>query len=174
MGDGREPSPFLLMSSFAALAAILTLSTQSFAVQMVASQDVAGALPFAIPSLGMKGEVRPVFGSRLHIVTIALGEEPIEMEVSRFVLVAGDGTYAPIGAGGGADLIIPLDRLPIEREVGEILPSDAIVALTRRSSTSVTLEAGPRATVAFLYELPLASSVRALRLPDGRDLTVAP
>jgi hypothetical protein len=60
------------------------------------------------------------------------------------------------------------------REIGEILPSDAIVALTRRSSTSVTLEAGPRATLALLYELPLASAVRSLRLPDGRELAIAP
>ena len=29
-------------------------------------------------------------------------------------------------------------------------------------------------TVAFLFELPLNASVRALRLPDGRELVVAP
>jgi hypothetical protein len=147
---------------------------QTDAVQVLASQSIAEELPFAIPSLGLKGDVRPVFGNRLHVVTIALGEAPIETEVRRFLLVTTGGNYEPIGAGGGADLIIPLDRLPIDREIGEILPSDAIVALTRRSSTSVMIEAGPRATLTFLYELPLKSSVRSLRLPDGRELTFAP
>ena len=118
--------------------------------------------------------MRPAIGNRLHIVTIALGDEPIEAEVRRFVLVTASGNYEPIGAGGGADLIVPLDRLPIGREVGEILPSDAIVALTRTSGTSVTIEADPRATLAFLYELPRTASVRSLRLPDGRELTFAP
>ena len=174
-----RPSPFLFMSKVpSALAVILTiglsLSSQSFAVQMTASHDAADALPFEIPSLRVKGTVRPATGNRLHIVSVTLGEEPLETDVRRFVLVTTTGTYEPIGAGGSAVLIIPLDRVPVDKEVGEILPSDAIVALTRRSSTSVTLEAGPRATLAFLYELPLASSVRALRLPDGRELTVAP
>jgi hypothetical protein len=64
--------------------------------------------------------------------------------------------------------------VPLGQEVGEILPSDAVLALTRTSTTSVTLEVGPRGTVAFLYELPTTATVRALRLPDGRELTIAP
>ncbi len=152
----------------------LPLESQAFAAELIASQGIAEALPFAIPSLGLKGTLRPRAGNRLHVVTIALGEDGIEAEVRRFVLVTTAGNYEPIGAGGGADLIIPLDRLPIDREIGEILPSDAIVALTRRSSTSVTIETGPRATLAFLYELPLTSSVRSIRLPDGRELAIAP
>jgi hypothetical protein len=107
-------------------------------------------------------------------VTITLGEESIETEVRRFLLVTTDGTYEPIGAGGRDDIIIPLDRVPLGREIGEILPTDAILALTRTSATSVTLEVGPRGTVAFLYEVPAAARVRALRLPDGRELTVSP
>ena len=161
-----------------ALTVILTLglplSSQSFTVQLTASHDAADALPFEIPSLHVKGTVRPAPGCRLHIVSITLGEEPIETEARRFVLVTTTGTYEPIGAGGSAVLIIPFERVPLDKEVGEILPSDAIVALTRRSATSVVLEAGPRATLAFLYELPLAASVRSLRLPDGRELTVVP
>ena len=106
---------------------------------------------------------------------MALGEESIDAEVERFVLVAGNGaTYQPIGAGGRPDLIVPLDRIPLGREVGEILPSDAIISLVRRSVTSVGLEVGPRGTIAFLYELPAATAVRALRLPDGRELTTVP
>lgn len=86
-----------------ALAAIVTLAlplaSQSFAAQVITSQGIAEALPFAIPSLGLKGDVRPVFGNRLHLVSIALGDEPIETEVRRFVLVTTTGSYEPIGAG---------------------------------------------------------------------------
>ena len=160
------------------LAVILTLglplSSQSFAARVTANRAIVEALPFEIPSLRLKGSIRATAGARLHSVTITLGEEPIETDVRRFVLVTGDGTFEPIGAGGRDDIIIPLDRVPLGREVGEILPSDAILALTRTSPTSVTLEVGPRGTVAFLYELPAAARVRSLRLPDGRELTVTP
>ena len=160
------------------LAAILTLglpfSPQSFAAQITEHREIVDALPFEIPSLRLKGSVRPAPGARLYAVTLTLGEEPIETDVRRFLLVTSDGAAEPIGAGGRADIIIPLDRVPLGREVGEILPSDAVLALTRTSTTSVTLEVGPRGTVAFLYELRASASVRALRLPDGRELTIAP
>ena len=151
---------------------ILSLAV-ALLITLVSSHDVAGALVFEIPSLRVKGSVSPAAGHRLHLVSLALGEEPIEAEVRGFVLLATTGSYEPIGAGASDVLIIPLDRVPIGQEVGEILPSDAILALTRTSATSVTLEVGPRGTVAFLYELPLAASVRALRLPGGRELPVA-
>ena len=47
-----------------------------------------------------------------------------------------------------------------------------MIVLTRRSADRVALEAGPRSTVVFLYEVPLTASVRALRLPDGRELAI--
>jgi len=160
------------------LAVILTLglplSSQSFAAQVTANRAIVEALPFEIPSLRLKGSIRPAAGARLHSVTITLGAEPIETDVRRFVLLTSDGPCEPIGAGGRDDIIIPLDRVPLGREVGEILTSDAILALTRTSPTSVRLEVGPRGTVAFLYELRTAATVRALRLPDGRELTIAP
>ena len=160
------------------LAAILTLglplSSQSFPAQVTASRAILEPLPFEISSLHLRGTVRPAAGARLHSVTITLGEEPIETEVRRFLLVTTTDTYEPIGVGGRDDIIIPLDRVPLGREIGEILPTDAILALTRTSAASVTLEVGPRGTVAFLYEVPAAAKVRALRLPDGRELTVAP
>jgi hypothetical protein len=158
----------------AALMLALPFSSQSFAAQVTDHREIVDALPFEIPSLRLKGSVRPAAGARLYAVTITLGEEPIETDVRRFVLVTSDGTYEPIGAGGRADIIIPLDRVPLGREVGEILPSDAVLALTRTSTTSVMLEVGPRGTVALLYELRTASTVRALRLPDGRELTLTP
>ena len=69
----------------------------TYAVQVIASQGIVGALPFAIPSLGLKGDVRPAFGNRLHVVTIAVGEEGIEAEVRRFVLVTTTYWPDPIG-----------------------------------------------------------------------------
>jgi hypothetical protein len=158
----------------AALMLALPFSSQPVAAQITEHREIVGALPFEIPSLRLKGSVRPAPGARLYAVTITLGEEPIETDVRRFVLMTSDGTYEPIGAGGRADIIIPLDRVPLGREVGEILPSDAVLALTRTSTTSVTLEVGPRGTIAFLYELPTGVTVRSLRLPDGRELTIAP
>ena len=43
-----------------------------------------------------------------------------------------------------------------------------------RRSARVVLEVAPREEVSFLYELPAAASVRALRLPNGRELTITP
>lgn len=142
---------------------------------LTASRDVADPMPFAIPSLQLAGQVRATSGNRLYVVAVALGDEPIDAEVSQFLLVGEDGaTYQPIGAGARPDLIVPVTRIPVGTEVGEILPSDALLSLVRRSQTSTTLEVGPRGTIAFLYDLPKNLSVRALRLADGRQLTITP
>ena len=69
---------------------------------------------------------------------------------------------------------MPFDRIPLGQEVGEILPSDAMIVLSRSSPSSVTLEVGARGTIAFLFDVPVAASVRGLRLPDGRELTITP
>jgi hypothetical protein len=135
---------------------------------------IDGSLAFANPAIKTKGTIEPAAGRRLEIVELTLGAMPIEAEVGGFMLVsAGGPEYAPIGIGGGSDTILPLDRLPLGREVGQILKSNAIVEVTRRSATSVTLDADPGATVALLYELPLASVFRGLRLPDGTLLTLS-
>ena len=110
------------------------------------SRDVADPMPFGIPSLKAQGLVLPAAGNRLYVVALALDEDPIDADVARFVLVGRNGTtYQPIGAGAGPDLIMPLDRIPLDREVGEILASDAILSLTRRSATRVMLEVGGHA-----------------------------
>jgi hypothetical protein len=137
-------------------------------------QSATEPLAFSNPSLGVQGTIRPIPGDRLQIIAIALGDAPIDAEVRDFTLISSGGaTYEPIAVGGGPDLIFPLDRLPLGQEVGQILPSDAIVAVKRVSRTSVTLEAGPRATLAFVYELPEGSAMRALRLPDGSELALS-
>ena len=136
-------------------------------------QALDNGLAFANPASRSKGTIEPAAGLRLEIVELTLGAMPIEAEVSGFMLVSAGGLqYAPIGVGGGSDTIVPLDRLPLGREVGQILKSNAIVAVTRTSTTSVTLDADPHATVALLYQLPLTSVFSALRLPDGTLLTL--
>ena len=152
----------------------LPLSSQSFAAQVSASRAVAGGLPYHIPSLHDQGTVQPAAGHRLLIVTMTLSDEPIDTEVRRFVLVTSDGLLEPIGAGADDRLIVPFDRIPLGQEVGEILPSDAMIVLSRSSSSSVTLEVGARGTIAFLFDVPVAASVRGLRLPDGRELIITP
>jgi hypothetical protein len=158
----------------ALLVLALPLSSQSFAAQVSARRELGGSLAFEVPSLHVSGTLIAAAGNRLVAVTMALGEEPIETEVRRFVLVTSGGGYEPIGAGASAESLIPLDRIPLNKEVGVILPTDAIVALTRQSAASVILEVGPRGAVALLYEVPKDATVRSLRLPDGRELTVAP
>jgi hypothetical protein len=129
-------------------------------------------LAFSNPAIKTRGTIEPAAGFCLEIVELTLGAMPIEAEVGGFVLVAAGGSqYVPIGVGGGSDTILPLERLPLGREVGQILKSNAIVEVTRNTATSVTLDADPRATVVLLYEVPLGSVFRGLRLPDGTLLT---
>jgi hypothetical protein len=140
---------------------------------LVSGHDVLGVLPFAVPLLRVSGVLTPSPGHRLFVVALRVGEEPIEADdISRFLLVTSAGARGPIGAGASERTIVPFDRLPVGREVGEILPSDAMLVLTRSTEARVTLEVGPQGTVAFLYDVPLTASVRALRLPDGRELRV--
>jgi hypothetical protein len=142
-------------------------------VRVATVTQLTEPLAYANPSLNVTGTVTPAPGYRLDIVVIALGSTPLEAEVGAFTLTAVGGlAYAPIGVGGGANLIFPVDRLAIGREVGQILPNDAIIAVTRNSSTSVMLEAGPNGTIALLFELPTSTVVKSLRLPDGRLLSI--
>jgi hypothetical protein len=142
---------------------------------LVSSHDLAGALPFAVPLLRVSGVVQPADGHRLFLVALRLGEEPIDADdISRFALMTTRGVRKPIGAGASEASIVPFDRIRVGGEVGEILPSDAMMVLTRTSSTRVALEVGPQGTIALLYDVPRAASVRALRLPDGRELAITP
>jgi hypothetical protein len=140
---------------------------------LVSGHHLADEVAFWIPSLRVDGTIRPAAGHRLFVVTATLGEEPIaEEDISRFVLITSAGQRMPIGAGVDDASIVPFDRIPVGQQVGQILPSDAMIVLARSSALRVSLEIGPRATIAFLYEVPQAAKVRALRLPDGRQLAV--
>ena len=108
---------------------------------------MAGSFTFANPVLGLKGNVDPAPGFRLQTIEIALADTPVYAELGTFKLVtADDREYAPIAVGGAGYSMFPVDKLPFGREVGQVLPTDAILAMTRNSATSVLLDAGPKAT----------------------------
>jgi hypothetical protein len=134
---------------------------------------VAGSFPFSNPVLGLKGTVDPAAGHRLQIVEIALAAAPVYAELGTFKLVTTDNReYAPIAVGGAGYSMFPVARLPLGKEVGQVLPTDAVFAVTKNSATSVLLDAGPKATLAFLYELPQAATMKTLKLPDGSRLSI--
>jgi hypothetical protein len=134
---------------------------------------VAGSFTFSNPVLGLKGTIDPAPGHRLQIVEIALAATPVYAELETFRLVTTDDReYPPIAVGGAGYSMFPVDRLPLGREVGQVLPTDAFLAVTKNSATSVLLDAGPQATLAFLYELPQNAIIKMLKLPDGSRLPI--
>jgi len=148
---------------------------------------MASTVAFDNAAIPLKGVIAPTAGNRLEIVEIALGATPVYTELATFRLVSASGDeFAPIAVGGQANTLFPSARLPLEQEMGQILPSDAIIAVTRHGEVDrgagapgvirVTLEAGPLATLAFLYDIPRAAVVKSLKLPDGQvlPLTAAP
>jgi hypothetical protein len=152
-------------------ALLVALAAPPLGATLTSVRSSAEPLWFSNPSLDLKGTIKPIAGSRFEIVVIALGDVPVESDLRQFTLaVAGGGTYEPIAAGGGADLIFPIDSLPLGREVGQILPNDAEVILTRTTPAVVLLEADPHATLAFVFQVPASARPRALKLADGTEL----
>jgi hypothetical protein len=130
-------------------------------------------LPFSNPSLG-QGTITPIPGARFEVVVITLGDVPVETDLRQFTLITvGGAAYEPIAAGGGVDLIVPIDSVPLGRELGQILPNDALVSLKRTTSATVMLEADPHATLAFVFQVPNGAAVQFVKLPDGAALTLA-
>ena len=128
-------------------------------------------LYFSSPLVQLSGTIRPIQGNRLDLIVITVGDAPIDTEIRQFALLSADGrVFEPIAAGGGADLIFPIDSLELGREMGQILKSEAQIMMSRTSPTSVTLAADPGATLAFVFQLPERAKTRALRLPGGVEL----
>ena len=143
------------------------------AASVTHADSVRGPIEFSNPVLRMKGTIEPRAGNVLQMIEIAIGDTDIEAELGTFELVTGDGVgHAAIAVGGGAQLLFPIDRLPIGREMTQILPTDAAIAVTKNSADSVTLEATSKATLAFLYEVPQGAVVKTLKLPDGSALAL--
>jgi hypothetical protein len=137
-------------------------------VSLTSVRTTTDPLWFSNPALGLKGTMTPIPGSRFEVVVVAVGDDAIAGELRQFTLRTADGaSFEPIAAGGGADLIFPIDSMPLGRELGQILANDAEVVLTRTSPTSVTLEADPQATLAFVFQVPHAAAIVSLHLPSG-------
>jgi hypothetical protein len=156
---------------------LITAISSLLAAQPVATLNLVRRatepLPFSNPMVRMSGTMRPIPGSRLDLVVVTVGDMPIECDTRSFSLIAADGaTYEPIAAGGGPDLLFPMESLELGREMGQILPSDAEVLMKRTSSSAVILQADPRATLAFVFQVPERVTVLALRLPGGTELTL--
>lgn len=140
----------------------------------------ASGIAFDNPALHLTGTIAATASHRLQIIEITLGETPIDVELSTFRLVTAAGDeFTPIAVGGRPDTLFPAARLPLDQEVGQILPSNAILAVTRHGEAArggaqgeinVTLEAGPNATLAFLYDIPQDAAAVNLKLPNGRLL----
>ena len=171
----RSP-PFSLMSRLSGALAVLlavavAVSAQPVAAHVTGNRDVLDALPFELPTQQhLKGKIRSSPGHRLHVVSLVLGDEPVFADVRKFTLITSRGVAAAVGAGGTGDSMIPFESIPVGQEIGQVLPTDAMLALTRTSPTTVMLELGPHGTIAFLFEVLVDAEVRALRLPDGREL----
>ena len=147
------------------------LSAQATDVKLTTLRSPTGSLPFSSPALGVKGTIRPMPGDRFELVVIAVGDKTIAAEVRQFVLVSASGlSYAPVAIGGGPDLIFPLDCVPLGLEVGQILPSEAILSVKRVSATSLRIDARAGVTIALVYQLPEGVALRSFKLPDGREL----
>ena len=160
------------MSTWIALLLAL-LTTPPIGATLTSAQSTGGSLWFSNPSLGLKGTITPISGSLFEIIVITLGETAVAAELRQFTLIAADkAAYEPIAAGGGADYIFPIDSMPLGRALGQILPSDAMVSLKRTTPTTVLLEADPHATLAFVFQVPEGAALRALKLPDGTQLTL--
>jgi len=139
----------------------------------VTGKAIAGAVAYSNPALPLSGRMEPSQGSRFYVVELAVGESDVAAELDTFrLVVAGGAEYVAVAAGGGANLLFPIDKLPMGREMTQILPIDGIIAVTRNSITSVIVETTPKATLALLYEIPEAASVSALKLPDGTSRAI--
>jgi hypothetical protein len=167
MSMSRPVATAILAACLSVVARGQTVATVTLVRRAVQS------LAFSSPLVKKSGTIRPMPGNRLDLVVLTVGDMPIESDTRSFSLVAADGTtYEPIAAGGGPDLVFPMESLELGREMGQILPSDAEVLMKRTSTSSVVLEADPGATLAFVFQLPERVMVRALRLPGGTELAL--
>jgi hypothetical protein len=134
----------------------------------VTGKTIASPVGYSNPALRMSGRMDLSPGNRFYVVELTVGESDVAAELDSFRLVVSDGAdYVAVAAGGGANLLFPIDKLPMGHEMTQILPIDGIIAVTRNSTTSVIVETTPKATLALLYEIPAGATVTGVRLPDG-------
>jgi hypothetical protein len=152
---------------------VMLLAAPPGGATLTSVRSTGEPLWFSNPALGLKGTIKPVPGSRFEVVVIAVGDAPLDADLRQFALTMEDGApHEPIAAGGGPDLIFPIDSIPLGREIGQILADDSLVTLKRTSPATVMLEADPHATLAFVFQVPAGAVCRVLKLPDGTELTL--
>src|SRR5207247_1245234 len=106
---------------------LATVALQSVDVTVARVQSLT-ALAWDNPALHAKGTIAPAPGYRLQIVELTVGRGGLEEDIAGFALLARGGRlFAPLGIGGAANTIFPLERLAMGHEAGEILKSNAIV-----------------------------------------------
>jgi hypothetical protein len=138
----------------------------------VTGKTLTRGVEWSNPSLKLTGTIEASPGHRLYLVEIAVGTSDVAAELNAFRLAVSGAEYEAVAAGGGANLLFPVDILVVGHEMMQILPVDGIIAVTRKSATSVIVETTPRATLALLYDIPENASISALKLPDGTSRAI--
>jgi hypothetical protein len=134
----------------------------------VTGKAIEGSVVYSNPALRIGGTLEPSPGHRFYVVELAVGESDVAAELDTFrLVVVGGAEYVAVAAGGGANLLFPIDKIPMGREMTQILRVEGIIAVTRNSATSVIVETTPKATLALLYEIPADATGTGLKLPDG-------
>jgi hypothetical protein len=132
------------------------------------SKTISGAISYSNPAIQVKGTIEAKAGQRLFIVEIAVGASDVAGELAAFPLVIDGGReFIAIAAGGGTDLLFPMDKLAVGSEMTQILKVEGVMSVARHSTTNVIVETTPKATLALLYEIPEDATAIALKLPDG-------
>ena len=150
-------------------AASLSVAQQpAIDAKVTVNTGISGPIAFSNPAIQMRGTIEAAAGHWLYVVEIAVGASDVAGELSAFPLVIDGGReLVAIAAGGGSDLLFPIDRLALGNEMTQILKVEGIIAVTRHSATSVVVETTPKATLALLYEIPDTATPIAIKLPDG-------
>jgi hypothetical protein len=127
-------------------------------------KSLAGPLSYSNPAAQLSGEMQPSPKCRLVLLEVALGKTSLKAEAAALKLItkAGD-SYSPIGIGGSADQIVPLDRLAVGRVVGMVLPGGAMFMLTKRKD-AMTVSVDPEGVLMLLYDVPVEASVKLVSL----------
>jgi hypothetical protein len=133
----------------------------------VSGRTLTRVVEWSNAALKLTGTIEAEQGRRLYLVEIRVGASDVAAELDTFRLTADGVEHVAIAAGGAVNLLFPIDILVTGHEMMQILPVDGIIAVTRKSETSVIVETTPRATLALLYEIPVNATVTALKFPDG-------
>jgi hypothetical protein len=155
-----------------ALSLLVTAAQHPTIEARVSGRTLSRGVEWSNAALKLKGTLEAEQGHRLYLVEIMIGATDVAAELDTFRLTADGVEHVAIAAGGAANLLFPIDILVTGHEMMQILPVDGIIAVTRKSETSVIVETTPRATLALLYEIPINATVSALKFPDGTSRAV--